>query len=245
MYASSAIAGMVGAMVWHPFDYVRVNLLVNKRYILRNCYKGFAFDMTITVMRSCIIFPTQEFFKKQLTWLNPTQQDTISGMIAGLSVAFLASPMNVIDTPLLSEPKSTVVSIVKNEYKKNGIKGFYKGVIPTVAGSVVGFGTYFTMFNLFNKKINNIVSSSFLASIIAISVAYPFDSMRTLMQQKDSKKTAMECFKESIRIQSSHNMKSFTVFIIRMVLSVPLTHCTYIMANDFLNNYKKVEISSH
>jgi hypothetical protein len=232
-YLSSAVSGTIVGAIFHPLDSLYYNYIINgrKSELLR---RGFCFNTITNIIKVCSIFPTQDFFKQKLNWMNPYQRDSISGMLTGFVTAFVATPINTIKVPLLTKPKKCI-TVINEIYKHDGLKGFNKGISFTISRDVFGYGTYFCLFPIFDKYIDNKPISSTLASIIALCVAYPFDAARTLRQDNTNKDSVLKCLKNSFSV-SGQNKVAFYIFMIRMILSIPVGHCTYLWTKNFIES---------
>lgn len=230
-YFSSIVSGGFVGAIFHPLDSLYYNYIVNnhKPNLFR---KGFCFSTTTNIIKVCSIFPTQEFIKQKLHWMNSYWQDSISGMMTGTVVAFIATPINSIKVPLLTTNKNTII-IVNQIYNKDGLKGFNKGISLTICRDTFGYGTYFCLFPIINKYINNQPISSTIASIIALIIAYPFDVARTMRQDNTQNNSMKICLKNSFS-GINQNRTTFIIFMVRMILSIPIGHCTYLQTQKFI-----------
>ena len=94
----------------------------------------------------------------------------------------------------------TISEYVKHNYKINGIKGFYKGVIPTaIKDSMFGgvfIGTYYTLRDHFgtDKWWKNFASGA-TAHCLSWLIFMPIDFVKTTIQRSETKLTIREVIK--------------------------------------------------
>lgn len=232
-YASSAVSGAIVGALFHPFDSLYYNIVINKKKgeLLR---RGCAFNTITNVIKVCGIFPTQEYLKHKLSWMDKYQQDSISGMLTGLVMAFISTPINTIKVPLLTRAVN-MKTVTKEIYNEHGIRGFNKGISLALARDGFGYGTYFLLYPFFNSYLDNIPISTTMASIIALCVAYPFDIARTLRQDNAANYDMKTCLKNAFK-STSENRTAFYIYMIRMILSIPAGHCTYLWTKNLIEN---------
>lgn len=249
---SSVVSGAISAVLFHHADVMYYNSIKNNKFGFKDFAritcdidgekisvyrKGLPFNTLTTIMKVCSIFPIQELIKSRLDLLRlgDPSKETISGMTTGSVAALVATPINSIKVPLMTK-NTNVYKTIKYIYKTRGLKGFYRGITPTISRDICGYGTYFLLFSNINKKLNNTALSSLIASIIALCVAYPFDVVRAMRQDSTINISLKECFKKSMTPTNS-NRTTFIIFMTRMILSIPIGHCTYLWTKESIKKY--------
>jgi len=149
-YLSSAVSGACVGVIFHSWDSLYYNLIVHHRFP-RLLTKGILYSTLSGIIKVCSLFPTQEFIKQQINWMDLHSQNSISGMLTGIVVAFVATPLNSIKVQLLTT-KHNIFTIIDNIHKKNGLSGFNKGLGFTICRDVSGYGTYFCLFPIFMSR---------------------------------------------------------------------------------------------
>lgn len=233
-YLSCVFSGFTSAFLFHPIDSLRTRLLFgNKVFTMRALYNGFCFGALANIAKNAVTYPTQEFIKGNLGGLGLTQRETVSGLLSGILLGFFSTPVNAIKVPLFSSSSSTLGSVTKQIYATYGLKGFYRGCMGTIMRDAVWNMLYFPLFANINKKFDNRFLSAVLASMISLFFTYPFDGIRMFRQNNKANYNFWYGFKYAFNT-SPANLKSFGVCMIRVPLSVSLSHYIYLISNDIL-----------
>ncbi len=131
-------------------------------------------------------------------WIN-----FISGGLAGTISSAVVQPLEVVKTQLQSsvsrrmlnslQKKADPISICKEIYRIDGIKGFYRGLKPLIVGIIPTRGIYFWSYNsaknMFNQTFNipissplTHLSSAFVAGITSNTITNPLWLVKTRYQ---------------------------------------------------------------
>ncbi|EKC98858.1 pyruvate transporter [Trichosporon asahii var. asahii CBS 8904] len=105
----------------------------------------------------------------------------IAGMGAGLVSSIATCPLDVVKTTLQAQsaPRGDpgyegVTKTCLRIYRQNGLKGFYRGLGPTIAGYLPTWGIYFTVYDFVKDRMKNnaaMASHPDLAHIISAMLA--------------------------------------------------------------------------
>lgn len=105
--------------------------------------------------------------------------------VIGQSVSY---PIDSIKTQRIVHPTISTKEVIVNTFKKEGLKGFYRGFIPVSLAYPVYWGVYFTIYDrrsnfryTGNKHIDNTVHT-LLSGSIASSVSNPLFIIKTRSQ---------------------------------------------------------------
>lgn len=86
----------------------------------------------------------------------------IAGMGAGLVSSIATCPLDVVKTTLQAQsaPRGDpgyegVTKTCLRIYRQNGLKGFYRGLGPTIAGYLPTWGIYFTVYDFVKDRMKN------------------------------------------------------------------------------------------
>jgi solute carrier family 25 folate transporter 32 len=99
-----------------------------------------------------------------------------------------------------NQDKSNYKKLCKSIYNEEGIKGFYKGLKPTIINNTK-LGIQFPLYEYFKKETNSIILASGLAKAFASTIFYPMDLIR--VNQRDTiknisiMKTTKQIYKKS------------------------------------------------
>lgn len=131
-------------------------------------------------------------------WIN-----FISGGLAGTLSSAVVQPLEVVKTQLQSsvsrrmlnslQKKADPISICKEIYRLDGIKGFYRGIKPMIVGIIptraIYFWSYNSAKNMFNQTLNMPISSplthlssAFAAGIASNTITNPLWLVKTRYQ---------------------------------------------------------------
>ncbi|CAF1150018.1 unnamed protein product [Rotaria sordida] len=130
------------------------------------------------------------------------QDRFIYSTIAGVMTVSLVNPIWVIKTRMCLQYSYSTTNIhyknmfdcIKKMYKFEGIKGFYKGLVPGIFGTIHGtvqFVSYEHMKDFYIKTFHTtdfstpiILTFSALSKLIAVSTTYPYQVVRTRLQDQ-------------------------------------------------------------
>lgn len=226
------IAGFTSALVeisilW-PFEYGKTMAQLNRnnpdfsvvKHIRQEglaIYKGLTPLLVGAPIQGLIRFSSLDYFNNLLRDKNTKRLSRMSGLIAGIFSGVLESvlivvPMETVKT-LLIDSKQGIISGVRNVLKKDGIRGIYKGVMPTAAKSASNQALRFVIYNEYksyitadrvNKNYLSPVESlagGMLAGLLGAIGNTPFDTVKSRMQGLDSKRYSgmFDCFKKMVR----------------------------------------------
>lgn len=131
---------------------------------------------------------------------------------------------------------SSMLSLTKKIYSKEGIFGFYKGFSACLYGSLFAGLTYFYFYKFFKNKISNhfdnklditwvAMPASFIAELITLCVYYPYDTIKCRLQSVNSQfkyKTIPHAFTTEI---NKNGPKSLYIGMTPFIITV----CTFVM----------------
>lgn len=156
--------GMAGAcqvLVTNPIEYVKIQYQMNseKNMTLRltirqlggfkSLYKGASLCLMRDIPFSAIYFPCYSYFKQML----PADKayTLISGTLAALPAAYLVTPLDMVKTRIQTKGNNTkgILQCVKDVYKKEGFRAFFKGGDMRVLKSCPQFGITLFVYELF------------------------------------------------------------------------------------------------
>ena len=83
-----------------------------------------------------------------------------SGLVAGMVTGFVLYPLTNLETRNQLNGNESVVGIVKEVYAKEGMFGFYIGMVPTVIGEAVNWMVYSWLYSVFVDVVPVWLSSS-------------------------------------------------------------------------------------
>ena len=182
---------------------------------ITNIYRGLIPQLITTMPRTALRYSIFDYLK------NNYSNDNISnfkklffGMIAGGTEAIiLTTPSEVIKVQLINN-KNDSITTLKNFYKNNGIKGFYKGSLSTTLRQSTNHGiTFLTVENLrpiFNEvdyiKPYGSLFAGMIGGTLAVTLNNPIDVIKTYKQSDRLNDSTTKIIKE---IYQNKGVKGF------------------------------------
>lgn len=171
---------MVCSTAISPVDLIKVRLQINqevgqnkmtaltvirdviKTEGLRGFYRGYLSVLSREATAMGVYFGSYEFFKRKARREDgtiPVGLMLLSGGTAGILTWVCNYPIDVIKTQLQSSTNhSSIAGAAKHIYKTEGLRGFYRGVIPCVARAfpvnATVFGVYEFVAEILNERVN-------------------------------------------------------------------------------------------
>ena len=221
-FTASAIGSGIASLILSPAVIVKVRLQNNLRIgtavikptILSTVNEIYKTDGVLSfwnggrtaliqaIPNSVIYMTTYEYLKKEL--LNRNQQTqsyintlpALAGALARVVSVTIVSPLELIRTIQASGIDKSILGIVQDIRKQNGILGLYKGWLPTILRDVPYSAIYWYSFeslkpfyhNVFQSMqyTNSVHISTFIAGatsgVISALVTHPFDVLKTQKQ---------------------------------------------------------------
>jgi hypothetical protein len=207
------IAGIIESVCMQPVDTMKVlkqsnqytslpELLQNPRYL----YKGFTPFTTQMFIKYFLRFTTFEVFKSKNDIMS---QNFVAGIGAGFMESLFITPFELIKTNLQTTQNNKPISVVSDLYKKNGLKGLYRGFSSTCirqsTNQAFNFSVYYKLRQMFIKEeekpdIFKIVTFSLFSSSIGPILTSPIDTIKTrFMNPKYDYKNISEAFKDIVK----------------------------------------------
>jgi solute carrier family 25 citrate transporter 1 len=202
---SGACAGFIETSICHPLEIVKTRL--QNRNDHKNLYKiasgiytkegwkgfyrGLFIVYTSIIPKNAIRFSTFEIYN------NYFQNTLIAGSLAGITESIIiVTPFDVCRLRLLSQynsfheqkDKKNVLSMIHYIFQKEGIQGFYKGILYTSLRQAINQSTNFFVYHYLKSHYD---ISSFLAGSISGAIGpilnNPLDVMKTRFQSSETK----------------------------------------------------------
>jgi len=212
-----------------------------------------------SVPKNYVRFGTNTWVKKNVFEGKDNKITTlISGLCAGAAEALLVvTPQETLKTKLIhdklsAEPKyKGLFHGIYTIFKQSGVKGVYKGALPTVLKQSTNQGTRFLVYaetrnfldRFFNSSMLKDFIAGFLAGVCSVFVNNPVDVIKTQMQGLEAQKYkgTIDCFMTILRNEGVRGFyKGVTPRLMRVSLDVSITFTVFNQMNDMLiGNYLK------
>lgn len=218
------VSGTLQTCLVYPLDVIRVRYFLHQQvnWVL---YNGLAFSLIATSLKQSLFFPTQDLLSERLRSIGASQHwaDLATGVLFGLAT----NPINAVKVPLQISPKTIKYQqVIREIYRQHGVRGFYRGGSGVILRDTSWSVSYFPLYRSIYKETDNKVTSSVCASILATSIAYPFDGSRLYQQHHHHKHSFWYGVRESFRL-TPRNIKSYFTGVTRVTLATLIGHYTY------------------
>ncbi|XP_044259641.1 mitochondrial folate transporter/carrier-like [Tribolium madens] len=188
------------------------------------------------------------------TALSPAQH-LLAASEAGVMTLLLTNPLWVVKTRLClqygnsSQQYKGMIDALVKIYRADGIRGYYKGLVPGIFGvshGAVQFMVYEQLKNEYTKyynlpistKLNTVQYLSFAAfsKFIAAGVTYPYQVIRARLQnQHYSYKGSLDCITQTWKYEGWRGFyKGLGTNLLRVTPATMITFVTYENVSHFL-----------
>lgn len=189
-YISGCIGGVLGTLSSYPLDTYRIrkqsNQIVNKRL-----YSGVLSPLLGIALEKAVVFGSYHQTKKYI------DNDFIAGLNSGLFASLIVTPVEKYKILKQNNPDLKYSVINKNILSKGIIKGtryLYNGLNACFFREIPGYAIYFQTYQYLNKITDNekrsnlkVMFNGGLSGISAWIFIFPFDTIKTNMQQNNTK----------------------------------------------------------
>tara|TARA_B100000900_G_scaffold338678_1_gene300933 strand:+ start:939 stop:1658 length:720 start_codon:yes stop_codon:yes gene_type:complete len=189
-YLCGCIGGIWGTLTSYPIDTLRIRLQSGIKSN-RSLYSGVVSPMLGIGLEKALVFGIYNQTYKY------TKNDFISGLNSGLFASLIVTPIEKFKILKQNNPKLTYYSITNELISKgavNGTKSLFNGLSACFFREVPGYAIYFSTYNFLNKITKNNNNNLFktlinggASGVSAWLVIYPFDTIKTNMQQNNTK----------------------------------------------------------
>lgn len=215
--AAAATQATLVTVVGYPFDLIKTKMQVGEyngsiqclRSIIKNegplaLYRGASAPWLSHMMKRPIQFPLAELMKSHMTGVS---NNYIIGGATGALGPLFGTPIQVVKVGMQTSKIKTSGEYTKMLWKTSGVKGFYRGFVPTMfkdtlfGASFVGH--YLTLRDYFesqsyNKWITTFISGS-SAHCATWLVFIPIDTIKSKMQRAGGHNSMLTIIKDTIR----------------------------------------------
>jgi solute carrier family 25 (adenine nucleotide translocator) protein 4/5/6/31 len=184
---------------------------------IQNLYRGNLINILFYFPTQSVNFALKPHFKTLLSKNKKIKENKLlfnilSGALAGMTSMLIFHPFDFAHTKISTDKKNKLLNkkpkyknlkdVYKQEYKKGGLKGIYRGIPMSCTTMFIYRGLYFGLYDTFKNYAKNSFSKSLIgwgSTIAAGAAAYPFDTVRRRMMmsngENDAYKNSFLCFK--------------------------------------------------
>lgn len=245
-------------------DTIKIIKSIWKNEGIRGFYRGLL-PITIGYLPTWTIYFTvyensKIFYPKYFS--SETLSHVLSALTAGLASSIAVNPIWVVKTRLMIQTNEKLASktyykgtidAFKTMYREEGIRVFYSGLLPSILG-LVHVGIHFPVYEKLKQlthsdkiDINNnnhlwkLIFASSISKMIASSITYPHEILRTRSQMQEKSKTNLiNIIKEIYRNQGLKGFYSgYTINLIRTVPASAVTLVSFEYFKTYLLEISK------
>ncbi|CAB3406462.1 unnamed protein product [Caenorhabditis bovis] len=171
-------------------------------------WKGHIPAQGLSAMYGLVQFSSFEWLSRQAGFYLPnddqalrSSSDFACGALSGCLAMTAAMPLDVIRTRLVAQKSGSVVytgtgHAIKYIWQKEGVAGYFRGWIPSVAQIAPYTGMQFSLYNFFmelwpfdEKESAASLTSGAMAGTVAKTILYPLDMVRHRLQMRGFERT--------------------------------------------------------
>ena len=211
---SGGIAGVISRSATAPLDRLKMLLQVNdgvrrmtmkeglrmmaKEGTIKSFFKGNGTNVVKIAPETAIKLTMNDVYKRIIATdvenITPPQR-MAAGALAGATSQVIIYPLELVKTRLAVCPAGTyrgIVDCARKVLKQEGIRSFYRGLLPSMMGILPYAGVDITVFEMLKERLldeydglpppHSILGAGMLSSSIAQFSAYPLALVRTRLQ---------------------------------------------------------------
>ena len=184
---------------------------------IQSLYRGNLINILFYFPTQSVNFALKHNFKTLLS-KNKKLKDNkllfniLSGALAGMTSMLIFHPFDFAHTKISTDKKNKLLNkkqkyknlkdLYKQEYKKGGLKGIYRGIPMSCTTMFIYRGLYFGLYDTLKNYGKNSITKGLIgwgSTIVAGAAAYPFDTVRRRMMmtngENDAYKNSFLCIK--------------------------------------------------
>jgi solute carrier family 25 carnitine/acylcarnitine transporter 20/29 len=266
---AGSVSGMASIAVCHPFDVLRTKMQLNPHLSIATVfqsdmkngvmsfYKGITGPFFAQALYKSVIFASNTVCHRYV-FSDVYNSFTIfcSGTIAGTVNSLIVAPVEIVRTRQIiesqSQAKSTsYLTAIQENYMRNGMKGFWISLVPTIVRDGPGMGVYMLSFDCTKRTLLSFYSppsyakdnhptavplwirlvSGGTAGIAYWTWALPVDSIKTLIESRKAEFT-IRSIRQHLNFQ--HLYKALPIAYLRGIPSAAVTLSVYEVVVDGL-----------
>uniref|UniRef100_A0A182NEZ9 Mitochondrial carnitine/acylcarnitine carrier protein CACL n=1 Tax=Anopheles dirus TaxID=7168 RepID=A0A182NEZ9_9DIPT len=212
-FAAGCLGGCAGVLVGFPFDTVKVHLQTQnhqnplyrgtydcfRKIIVREgvhgLYRGMSSPMAGVAVVNAIVFGVYGNIQRRTTNPDSLYSHFVAGTAAGLAQSIVCSPMELIKTrlqlqdnlPRAAERFSGPLDCTRAIWRREGMRGIFRGLGITAARDAPGFSSYFVAYEYMVRTVVDpspfvILMAGGLAGTFSWLVTFPIDVVKSRLQ---------------------------------------------------------------
>lgn len=206
---AGGMAGVFSTCVTNPLDTIRVRLssgtgATGKAHksliqttkelltegLMHAFSRGLGANILASVPSNAIYLPTYRFLKISLaTAVDDTTRPIICASGAVMATNLTLAPLFLVRTRVQVSEHLTIRAVTRDVYRREGVRGFYRGTVTNILGRCVEEGTFWSVYELLKRFTDSgtfgdssffwasaaVLSLSMVSKLAAVSFAYPYN----------------------------------------------------------------------
>lgn len=197
--AAGGIARAVSMAVTYPLNAYKTYMNLNRSpqsLSTRHLFRGIDAQLALGLPVGALQMAAMDTIRGRLQNLMPRQGmkmgvDFLSGALATTMCSVLSMPETVITHRMMAGTYPSLATAVRSIYRNEGIRGFYTGLVPTLAHQIPAQGLNWALFEQFKRAFTKVsqrpanpfegLALASLASAATSTLLAPLDTVKTRM----------------------------------------------------------------
>ena len=272
LFFCGSASGAITSLFVQPLDVIKTNFLTIEgkttikksfNFVLNHngplgFWKGLSPSVSKSFIGSGISFTLLEKFKvaipKSSSRLGQIVHDSLSAIFSRTLTTILLSPLSVIKIRMeapQTDPYRGMFDALRRIYKEEGVKGYYKGLGPTLLRDLPFSGLAYTFYRQYHHMFKELFGDSKyvsmfsggLAGFTATLITHPFDIIKTRNQFNHISKTEQFKYQGIIHafqcIYKIEGLKGFTTGLSIRIIERTIAFSSVWFIYENLKHYYK------
>ncbi|KAI8058074.1 mitochondrial carrier domain-containing protein [Syncephalis plumigaleata] len=208
----------------------------------RGLYKGVMSPLAGIGICNAVLFTANGYFRSLIRERQPASERTrpftigelmFAGGLSGLAMALVNCPVELLKVKLQVQfgsapmigpdgkqirPYTGVIDCGVRSFRESGLRGLYRGIVPTLLRDYPSYAAYFGGYELLKRNLSTdgsgdvgplgMIFAGGMAGVFCWLVCWPQDVIKSRMQSDPSYRSTMECARSLIR-QNGNNIGSY------------------------------------
>ena len=161
-------------------------------------------------------------------------------------------PMELVKCRMqVSHVPNGFLPIIKQIFKQEGFRGFYRGFVPTLLRDTPGLGLYFSSFQYLidcqsTKSEQSLLVSGGIAGTLSWIFIYPFDVIKTQLQINGSRYnySLITCSIKMYKEEQGQLKVFFRGYLPTLLRAFPVNALTFYVVTKTIRFYEKFQLPS-
>ncbi|RKP24594.1 mitochondrial carrier domain-containing protein [Syncephalis pseudoplumigaleata] len=228
----------------------------------RGLYKGVMSPLAGIGICNAVLFTANGYFRSMLRERRPEHECSrpftvrelmLAGGLSGLAMALVNCPVELLKVKLQVQfgsapahgpdgkairPYAGVIDCGVRSFQESGLRGLYRGIVPTFLRDFPSFAAYFGSYELLKRRLSTdgsgevgplgMIFAGGTSGVLCWLVCWPQDVIKSRMQSDPSYRSTMECVRSLIRQNGGNIASYFKGFGPTMARAFPANAATFL-----------------